>query len=245
MAAYNGSEYVVEQIASILPQLAEGDELVVVDDASRDDTVARIEAIGDPRIVLHRSEHNGGYVRTFERALQAASGEILMLSDQDDIWPEGRVDAMADALERSETVAGNLVLYPSGAPLRSPLTGREWRLRPSDSRRTVWNRVRILAGDMPYYGCAMAFRRDFRPAVLPFPSYLHESHDLWLALLGNAAGSMTHLESVTVLRRLHDANASPSKPRGVRAVIGSRWMLLRALVTSAGRVRAWRRANAG
>lgn len=94
MATYNGAEFVTEQIASILPQLAPGDEIVIVDDASTDDTLEVISRIDDPRIRLVRNEVNLGYVHTFERALATTRGEVIFLSDQDDEWFPERVSQM-------------------------------------------------------------------------------------------------------------------------------------------------------
>lgn len=241
MATYNGERYVVEQIESILPQLAAEDELVVVDDASRDRTVELVRAIDDARIRFVQLEKNVGYVLAFQQAISIAQGALIMFSDQDDVWAEGRVDALAAALESGSVAASNLALFPSREPLTSPLTGREWRLRASDSSKSVRNVVRVLIGDAPYYGCAMAIRSEFRDVALPFPEYLVESHDLWIAVSANVNRTMRHVEDVTILRRLHDSNASPAKPRGVGAVIRSRIMLLRAVGTATRRRNRQRR----
>jgi hypothetical protein len=64
--------------------------------------------------------------------------------------------------------------------------------------------------------------------VLPFPDFLVESHDLWLATFGNTHGLLQHIDAATIRRRLHDANTSPSRPRGAAAVLASRRMLWRA-----------------
>jgi glycosyltransferase involved in cell wall biosynthesis len=50
MATFDGARYVGAQAVSILAQLDEGDELVVSDDGSHDETVAIVRALGDPRI---------------------------------------------------------------------------------------------------------------------------------------------------------------------------------------------------
>ncbi|WP_210648775.1 glycosyltransferase [Nocardioides sp. SYSU D00065] len=238
MATYNGSAYVEEQVRSILVQLDAGDELVVVDDASTDETVAVVRAIGDARVRLLESPVNRGYVRTFETALRECRHDLLFLADQDDVWPEGRTDAMVAALATADVVAGNLVLLGSGRRLSPPLGGGEWVLHDADSTRHVRNVAGILAGMRPYYGCAMALRREALDTVLPFPSLLIESHDLWLALCGNLRGSIRHLEDVVVLRRQHDANqTTPDRPRGVVPALRSRLMLLRAVAVAVRRVR--------
>ena len=84
MATYKGAAFVREQIASILAELGPDDELVVVDDASPDETAAIVEGIDDPRIRLVRSPVNRGYVRSFEEAIRLSRGEYVFLSDQDE-----------------------------------------------------------------------------------------------------------------------------------------------------------------
>lgn len=227
MATYNGARYIREQLESILPQLGPDDEVVIVDDASSDATVEIIRSIDSPQITVHGNTENRGYVRSFERAMALARGEVLLLSDQDDVWVPGRVDVLCDAMTSGSIAASNLVLLGSDAPLPSPLTGRPWLLRARDSQRGMLNELRILLGDAPYFGCAMAVRRDSLSLVLPFPAYLTESHDLWMATTANVAGEMVHVEQPTVRRRVHDSNASTSRPRGARAALRSRLLLLR------------------
>lgn len=231
MAAYNGEQYIGEQLASILEQLGPTDEVVVVDDASRDATVAVVEGIADPRIRLVRQEANAGYVRTFERALRETRGDVLLLADQDDVWLPGRVAAMVADLREADIVATNLVTLDGPETIRGPFGQRDWHLRAADSRRPVRNVLGILAGNRPYYGCAMGVRREALDAgVLPFPAFLDESHDLWLALYGILSRSIVHDERRTLARRYHASNASPNRPRGVVPVLRSRWMLVRCVV---------------
>lgn len=237
MATYNGSRYVADQLASILAQLGPDDEVVVVDDASADATVEIVMGIDDPRIVVHRNSTNRGYVRSFERAIDLSTGDVIVLSDQDDIWIEGRLEALVAATDAHAVVASNLRLLDSKQPLRSPLTGRPWALSPADDGRRLRTELRILVGDAPYFGCAMALRRDALALVMPFPDYLRESHDLWIATAANTARRLGHLEQATVLRRVHDDNASTSRPRGVIAALGSRVLLLRLWREARRRVR--------
>lgn len=230
MAAWNGADYIAEQIASILEQLRPDDELVVVDDASGDDTAAVVAAIADPRLRLIRHEANAGYVRTFEDALRAARGELLLLADQDDLWLPGRLEAMAADLRSAGVVATNLTTLGGPASIRGPFGQPDWHLRASASTHRRRNVGGILAGNMPYYGCAMGIRRDvLESAVLPFPAFLDESHDLWIALVGNLGGQMLHDERRTVARRYHESNASPNRPRGVLPALRSRALLLRCI----------------
>lgn len=227
MAAYNGERFIDDQVRSILAQLGQQDELVIVDDASTDDTVAVVSAIADPRVRLTASPVNQGYVATFEQALRHARGEYLFLADQDDLWIDGRHELMIGALHDHDVVAGNLVTLGGADTLRGPFGQRDWRLSAATSGHRLRNTLGILAGAMPYYGCAMGVRRSALVRVLPFPSFLHESHDLWLALVGNLAGRLIHLDERVTARRLHDTNQTPTRPRGVIPALRSRLMLLR------------------
>ncbi|KRD44637.1 glycosyl transferase [Cellulomonas sp. Root930] len=236
MATYNGEAWVGEQVGSVLAQLGERDELVVVDDASTDGTVDVLRSFDDPRIRLTVAERNRGYVATFADALARSRGTYLLLADQDDVWTPGRVDVMTAALADHDVVAGNLRIM-DGTDLTGPFGQQPWRLDPADSHRHARNALGILAGTRPYFGCAMGLRRAVLERATPFPPYLTESHDLWFALYGNVTGSVQHLSDVLVRRRLHEGNASTPRPRGPGQVVRSRLLLLRCLVEIVRRTR--------
>lgn len=231
MATFNGSRYIGEQLESILRQLGPHDELVIVDDASTDDTVDQIRATEDRRIRLLHAATNQGYVKSFEQAALAALGGSVLLSDQDDVWVDGRLDAMLEALESTSVVASNFEVLGGGARPRIPM------LRESDSNRNKANLFGILVGYRAYYGCGMAFRREVLASFVPIPPYLRESHDLWLAILGNTAGSMQHLSEATLLRRIHEDNATPRGWRSLRVILAARIVLLRLMVEARRRLR--------
>lgn len=237
MATYNGARHVTEQVSSILEQLGDRDELVVVDDGSRDATVALVSELADPRVRVVPLDRNHGYVAAFQEALREARGRYLVLADQDDVWLPGRLEALVDALGASDVVATNLSTLGGPPRIRGPYGQQDWHLRAADGRHPRRNVLGVLAGNRPYYGCAMALRRDALRTLLPFPAFLTESHDLWIALYGNLARSMTHLELRSVERRFHDDNASPARPRGPVVVVRSRLMLLRAVVELTRRLR--------
>src|SRR5579863_7982285 len=91
MATYNGERFIHEQLESILGQLEDDDEVVIVDDASTDGTVHLAEEFRDKRIRILRRDRNRGVLQTFERALKEAAGEIIFLADQDDVWRSDKV----------------------------------------------------------------------------------------------------------------------------------------------------------
>lgn len=206
MATYNGEDFVAEQLRSILDQLGPKDEVIVVDDASRDDTLAVVTSLADPRIKVVSLPENVGHVRAFERAIAESHGRFVLLADQDDLWAEGRLGVMLEALEDAAMVAGNFKTFGHGAAGPSRL------LSASGERPGLRDVAALMAGRRPYYGCCMAFRRDLLNAILPIPEQV-TAHDHWLAFVGLLAGEMVHVETVVTLRRIHGGNLTRRRSR--------------------------------
>ena len=227
MASYNGSAYIREQLASILLELGERDEVVVVDDASSDDTCAVIEALDDPRVRVRRNPVNRGHVHTFGEALALAKNEFVFLSDQDDRWIPGRVARMIAEMNRtgSEMIVST---YSCINALGNPIPTKEhFFLRAGNSKRRLANITGIFFGRRTYYGCTMAIRQELLREALPMPGFV-ESHDLWLAMAGNMRGDICHLEQDTVERRIHDSNLT-TRNRGHLMQLKSRIVMLLSL----------------
>lgn len=231
LATYNGAPWVVEQLESVLHELAPDDEVIVVDDASTDETVTSVRAMNDPRIHIVDQQKNSGHVATFERAARLARGSVVMLCDQDDVWPQGRCRRMIEALEHADLVTGNFALLgDSGVALPRPL-------RAADSGRGFSNALGLIAGRRAYYGSCMAMRRSLLERALPFPAAV-EAHDHWIALVGNIGARTAHLDGPPVtLRRIHGTNLTTGR-RGWKEAMLTRGRHLILVATA-----LWRRAN--
>lgn len=238
LASYNGAAHIREQIDSILADLGPDDEVVVVDDASQDETVALLEGLEDPRVRVVRSRHNGGHVKTFERAISEAAGGIIMLSDQDDVWPLGRTRTLTAALATADVAAGNY------AVLGDESIGPVPPLSPSMDGRGARNVLGLMLGRRQYWGSCMAFRSELRSVLLPFPRSV-EAHDHWLAVVGNVGGRTAHLSGRVTLRRVHGGNLSPVRRRRADKVAQSRLRLVALTVTAAVRSLRARRGTHG
>jgi glycosyltransferase involved in cell wall biosynthesis len=87
--AYNGAKFLKETIRSVLAQTYAHWELVIVDDASPDDTAKVVAQFDDPRIKYLAHEKNKGSDVARDTGLRASSGELIAFLDQDDlIHPE-------------------------------------------------------------------------------------------------------------------------------------------------------------
>src|SRR5262249_16949972 len=82
---YNGSKYIVATLQSALAQTVADFEILVLDDGSSDETVARVAAIWDMRVPLSRLPH-GGAPTVLNAGLAMARGTYVALLDHDDLW---------------------------------------------------------------------------------------------------------------------------------------------------------------
>lgn len=104
MCTYNGEKYVREQLMSIRNQTLRIDEIVICDDCSKDGTVGVIEDLirrYDLPVRLHVNTWNHGYRRNFEQAICRCSGDIVFLSDQDDIWLPTKAETIIAYFDRN------------------------------------------------------------------------------------------------------------------------------------------------
>ncbi len=234
MATYNGERFIKQQLDSILSQISDQDELVVVDDCSTDNTVSSIRSFADKRIRLETFDKNRGHVAAFGKAVSLSRNDIIFFSDQDDVWVNGRLDEMLALFSNNESVvlsSNSHYINESGEEIR--YSGHDL-VKNIDSEKYFKNILGIFLGEAKYFGCAMAFSRDLIDLILPIPKYV-ESHDLWVAFVGNMVGGNRHFEGYTLYRRIHGNNASIiSRPLHIKLV--SRLIFVRMLAEIAFRI---------
>ena len=96
--AYNASPYIRETIQSILHQSLPADEILVIDDGSRDDTAAIAETFGPPVRVFRRPNAKQAVSRNF--GIQEATGEWIAFMDSDDLWEHNKLERQMDELAK-------------------------------------------------------------------------------------------------------------------------------------------------
>src|SRR5688572_15476095 len=82
---YNGQAFIEEAIASVLAQVFDDFELVVVDDGSDDATLAIVSRFHDPRLRVEAHPVRLGLVENWNRCLAAATGDYVTIFHQDDV----------------------------------------------------------------------------------------------------------------------------------------------------------------
>ena len=212
LASYNGERYLEQQLRSILSQERPPDELVVSDGGSTDGTVelARTvlgQAPAGIRTELIADDVRLGVGPNFVRAIAATRGDLIALSDQDDVWHPDRLGRIVGEFTDPE------VLLASG---NARLVDAEGGALPLDLFASLGiGAVELaeLAGPDAFAllirrnlvtGATVAFRRTLLEAAEPFPS--DWVHDEWLAILAAATGRIVVDHDPLIDYRQHGAN---------------------------------------
>lgn len=96
---YNGSKYLAAALNSVVVQEESGLECVVIDDGSTDDTLAIVESYQDKlNIKLITKGRQGNWVANTNHALTEATGKYACFLHQDDLWLQGRLAIMKNAI---------------------------------------------------------------------------------------------------------------------------------------------------
>ena len=202
MATFNGEKYVAQQIESILVQLAPTDELVISDDGSTDDTLTVLRKFAhEDRRVKFLQGSNLGIVKNFERAIRVCKGDLILLSDQDDVWMPNKVKVIREYFEEDN----NLILVMSDleiVDMNLRTVNESYVKMRGCSTGVVRNLIRNS-----YVGCGLAYRRELNKIVLPFPKGV-PMHDWWIGILAEMFGEAKIVEERLVLYRRTEENAT-------------------------------------
>ncbi len=155
----NGSRYIAQAIHSALVQLASEDEVIVVDDASTDNTKTLVSEITDRRIVI-LDGFGLGVSSARNTGLAAANGEFIAFLDHDDLWPIDRHAILLRTLTADtslDAAVGRLrLLIEADAVMPPQIPAMEGKLAPNLSlctalfRRRILDRVGYFAEDMHF-----------------------------------------------------------------------------------------------
>jgi glycosyltransferase involved in cell wall biosynthesis len=259
LATKNGEKYIKQQLRSIVTELADFTaqnadfcevhaEIVLVDDASTDKTVvvaknclenATPNAQFDFKFLQNKAPC--GVSATFERAITAATGDYILISDQDDIWTPGRLKLLINALvddKSAQLVASNYTAFSednTGQIQEIATFDQKFRLKRTQNGHFTNLKMKLFLKTVPFYGCTMAFRAQLKAAILPFPHKIDNAYDEWIAYCALAAKSVCVLEENTVLRRVHENNLTARKLRKFSQILQSRLLSLSLMSIAANR----------
>ncbi len=224
IATYNGEKFIEEQLYSILNQTQPPDEIIISDDGSTDSTREIAEKVlsgGGIKFRVIRNTGKRGVNGNFENAIKNCTGDLIFLSDQDDVWEKERIETALKMLSSEENDRKSFFF--------SDAVITDENLSPTG--RTIWGingfdeKERKKFRESPEYqffalvkrnfipGMTMAFWRESAGIFLPFPDEWH--HDHWMAVILSAIGYKgLFSEKPLVLYRQHSQQAT-----GVRRVV--------------------------
>ena len=228
LCTYNGSRFLSEQLQSIGLQSRPPDELVICDDRSSDSTVAIIKsfALEVPFPVrLEVNPTNLGSTKNFELAISRCRGDVIVLSDQDDIWQKDKLAQMERVLLQSPSVGAVFSDADVVDEHLSPLGYKLWdRYGFTKSRRRhllAGRAFQVLLDQNAVTGATLAFRSWLKEWVIPIPACW--MHDAWIAAVTAAVSDMSIIEVPLIQYRQHAQNQvggqKPPLPEFLRAVV--------------------------
>ena len=220
IATYNGEKYIKDQIITILKQLSSNDEIVISDDSSIDKTIKIIESFKDKRIKILKNNKFRQPNLNFENALRHSKGDIIFLSDQDDVWVENKVEIILNQLKKYDLIISDAFI-----------TDEELNIINNSLFDEVNSKKGILKNIIKntYYGCCMAFKRKVLKKALPFPKSQEIGHDLWIGLVSEKYYKVKFINEKLIYFRRHSNNATTinKSKRSLKIKIIGRYVILK------------------
>jgi glycosyltransferase involved in cell wall biosynthesis len=202
------------------------DELVVSDDGSTDQTLAIVRSFASSvsfPVKVSTNQRNLGSTKNFEQAIQLCSGDLIALSDQDDIWLPNRMARSEQELDKHPEAG---LVFSDGEIVddqEQPVGSRMW---PS----TQFSQARceeLLAGQYDLLfkyrfvtGATVMFRSHLRAVCLPIPP--DWIHDEWLAAMIPAFAELRPIDEPLIFYRRHAAQqvglySAPNPRSGIKS----------------------------
>lgn len=225
LCTYNGALYIREQIESIVNQTRKVDEIVVCDDCSNDNTVPILQQLSSiyPNVIrLIQNDHQLGVFDNFQKAFSNCSGDIIFMSDQDDIWMPHKVESTMCYLKRHPLIK---LVFSDSTMYGGPFDGK----RTSDYLNFPKDNRRMFAAGLAYelslfqvfsLGSTMAFRRDLlreldNKTLEQFVKTKHlqhgtgwDGHDYFLQLIASSIDAIAYINKPLSYYRIHEKQTS-------------------------------------
>lgn len=177
MATYNGEKYIKKQLDSIVKQTCVPDEVIICDDCSKDKTVEIVNDyannFNDIKWKIIVNDKNQGYIKNFINAIKNTNGDIIILSDQDDVWTEDKVQKICNMfLEHDDMMSVHMdysIIDQNDELISGPQIGYTEKLRKL--------RVMDFCRRLNYCGMSSAFRSSLKKDLLSLDVDILPTHD--------------------------------------------------------------------
>ena len=205
MTTYNARDYLATALDSVIAQEDSGIEVIVVDDASTDETLAILESYR-PRIdikLVARDHNTANWMAGLNEGLWQARGDYACFLQHDDYWLDGRLRAAREALDRDPGAV--LLLHASRFVDRDGESLGQWNCPLPEGRPVASEDVveRLLVQNFVATP-APIFRKDvaLRVGGLDETLWYSADWDFWLKLA--AEGPTIYLAEALSAYRIHN-----------------------------------------
>ena len=212
MATYNGETYIFDQIKSILEQTVPPDEIIICDDLSEDNTkreIERAQRYSFIPIKFYKNNERLGYSRNFLNCIAKCSGDIIALSDQDDIWMKNKLEVCSKLLI-NDSNAGAIMHSTELVDHELNSIGKIFPVLESK----ILNPPVMLPKYPPLGNCLVFKHKNIASIIKPYldnknplPQMLPGHDDLIHFFIGCRSKIITKSDSLIKYRR-HDQNLS-------------------------------------
>lgn len=224
MAVYNGRKYVKQQLESILIQLDQEDEICISVDPSDDGSGELLNQLAKTEKRIRLSEGSGsGVIANFENAISMCRGDVIFLSDQDDVWEADKVSFVKKCFDKTGAILVMHDVRIMDEQLETVIHESFYRLKNS-RKGLIKNIIRNS-----YMGSAMAFKKELVQFILPMPKNI-PMHDQWIGLVAEKKGTVIFTSRKLMQYRRHGANVSELRHAGVKEMLMWRIQMIKAIV---------------
>jgi len=188
--AYNEAAFIGRAVASALAQTLPPDEVIVVDDASSDNTAAELAKISDPRLRIIIHQQNSGAAAARNTGIQTARGDWIAFLDADDVWQPEKLARQIDYLNRNPEMDACIC----GFDIRD--ARGNVRIYPQPERRREVVVAELLRGCHLSIGSALLAWRHVFEQVGPFDASLKRFEDwewLWRFIARHQIGFVPNI----------------------------------------------------
>lgn len=208
LTTYNGERYIVSQLESIANQTRVPDEVIICDDASKDNTVSLIKNfISDKGFFnwkIFVNQTNVGWKRNFYETIRRTTGDIIFFSDQDDIWLEDKIERMSFLMisNSMDCLLANKYFIDTDDNIDFQRT----------ERSTFTGKTRKIAFDRSFYdrkfmGCCMCISRKVADAYIAL-NFIDDAHDAQCGRISILLDGAWELDAPVIKYRCHSSNTS-------------------------------------
>lgn len=211
LCTYNGEEYIIEQLNSIIEQTITTNEIIICDDCSTDNTVIIIQEFIErnktQNIKFFINNQNLGFVKNFEKCISLSTHEYIFLSDQDDFWFPDKIERTLNFFKNHpnlDMVFTNALVVDEKLNSLGVSMSETLDFNKTERKSTSFDWLfRKLSYTSLVVGATVCIKNNQKQNILPFIKNEHYIHDAWLGLVLSYQNKLGYLDEYLIKYRQH------------------------------------------